>query len=41
MRERAEALDGCLEVISQPGQGTQVLIRLQVQERYEGEESER
>ena len=38
MRERAEALDGCLEVLSQPGQGTQVLIKLQVQEGHEGEE---
>ena len=41
MRERAEALDGCLEVISHPGQGTQVLIKLQIQEGPEGQEAER
>jgi signal transduction histidine kinase len=28
MRERAEALGGCLSVISQPGQGTQVVMEL-------------
>jgi signal transduction histidine kinase len=28
MRERAETLGGCLEVISQPGQGTQVVVMM-------------
>lgn len=41
MRDRAEALGGRLQVISHPGRGTQVLIKLQVQEGHEGEESER
>jgi PAS domain S-box-containing protein len=38
MRERAEALGGCLEVISQPGKGTQVVAQVPVGERG-GEES--
>jgi two-component system nitrate/nitrite sensor histidine kinase NarX len=41
MRERAEALDGHLEVISRPGQGTQVLVRFLVEEVHQGEEFER
>jgi signal transduction histidine kinase len=32
MRERAEAMDGCLEVVSQPGQGTKVVVHLNIQE---------
>jgi signal transduction histidine kinase len=41
MRERAETLDGYLEVISQPGRGTQVLIKLHAKDGYKGEEVER
>ncbi len=33
MRERAEVLGGCLDVISQPGQGTQVVVKVPVGER--------
>ena len=28
MRERVEALGGCIEITSQPGQGTQVLVQI-------------
>jgi signal transduction histidine kinase len=28
MRERVEELDGCLEIISQPGRGTQVIVKV-------------
>ncbi len=30
MRERAESLGGCLDIISQPGLGTQVLVQIQI-----------
>lgn len=36
MRERAETLGGCLEVISQPGQGTQVMVQVQMDKGVKG-----
>jgi signal transduction histidine kinase len=41
MRERAESLGGCLEVISQPGQGTQVVVQVQIEEVPGKKEAER
>ena len=35
MRERAETLGGLFEVISQPGQGTRVMVQVPVQTRKE------
>lgn len=37
MRERAESLGGCLDIFSQPGLGTQVVVRvpIQIQEEHE------
>jgi signal transduction histidine kinase len=32
MRERAEALGGRLELVSQPGRGTQVVVQVQIQQ---------
>ncbi len=34
MRERAEALGGCLAVISQPGEGTRVVVEVPEKERH-------
>jgi PAS domain S-box-containing protein len=33
MRERAEELGGCIEITSQPGQGTQVLVQIKREEQ--------